>query len=58
MLTIELIQSLCHQGKIQWTNHVMQRLIKRNITREDVKNAIDSEKSSNIILTTFPIPAA
>ena len=57
MLTIELIQSLCHQGKIQWTNYVMQRLIKRNISREDVKNAIASGKVIEYYPDDFPYPS-
>ncbi|MBR1553250.1 MAG: DUF4258 domain-containing protein [Schwartzia sp.] len=39
-MSLEEIQSLCRQGKIQWTNHVQQRMAQRNLTRQDVKTAL------------------
>ncbi len=37
---IEEIKSLCQQSKIEWTNHVQQRILQRGIPRQDIKEAI------------------
>ena len=39
-LNIENIQCLVKDGKIRWTNHVITRLLQRNILQEDVEIAI------------------
>ena len=37
---IDKIISLITEGKIQWTNHVLVRLLQRNIIQEDVEKAL------------------
>ena len=39
-LDIEKIRKLINSEKIRWTNHVVIRLLQRNITQEDVKNVL------------------
>ena len=39
-LNIEKIRKLINSEKIRWTNHVVIRLLQRNITQEDVKNVL------------------
>lgn len=40
LLKIEIIRELLNKGKIDWTNHCLNRLQQRNISIADVKNAI------------------
>ncbi|WP_295919628.1 DUF4258 domain-containing protein [Anaerovibrio lipolyticus] len=35
-----MLKKLCQDGKVEWTNHVAQRLLQRGITRQEVKQAI------------------
>lgn len=39
-LNIDTIKQMIKNGKIRWTNHVIVRLFQRNITREDIENAL------------------
>lgn len=39
-LNIAKIKKLIKDNKIRWTNHVIVRLLQRNITQSDVKEAI------------------
>lgn len=39
-INIEDIIQRVKEGKIRWTNHLIIRLFQRNITQEDIENAI------------------
>ena len=39
-LNINIIKDLIINQKIRWTNHVMIRLLQRNISQRDVENAL------------------
>lgn len=39
-MDINMIKFLVNQGKIRWTNHVIMRLIQRNISQSDVEIAL------------------
>lgn len=39
-LNIDLIKQMVKDRKIRWTNHVMIRLLQRNINQKDVENAL------------------
>lgn len=39
-MNIEIIKNLCQQNKLQWTNHILVRLLQRNIKISDVKETI------------------
>ena len=41
-LDINRIKQLIKDEKIRWTNHIVVRLLQRNITQDDVLNAIKS----------------
>lgn len=49
-MIIEEIKNLCQSGKVQWTEHVMKRLIKRNITRSEVKATL----MTGVIIEEYP----
>ena len=40
MFSIHDIQSLCQKGKIKWSLHVSERLIRRNISPDDILNCL------------------
>ncbi len=39
-LNIDNIKQMVKDGNIRWTNHVIVRLFQRNITQEDIENAL------------------
>ena len=39
-LKIDNIKQMVKDGKIRWTNHVIVRLFQRNISQEDIENAL------------------
>ena len=39
-MNLEIYQKLCMESKILWTQHCLQRMQERNISRADVKNGI------------------
>ena len=39
-LNIDIIRQMIKNEKIRWTNHVMLRLFQRNITQEDIEEAL------------------
>lgn len=39
-LNIDNIKQLVKEEKIRWTNHITLRLLQRNITQNDIENAI------------------
>ena len=43
-LNIDKIKRLVEEEKMRWTNHALIRLFQRNISREDIKNAIMNGK--------------
>ena len=40
ILNIDLIKQMVRQQKIRWTNHSIVRLLQRNITENDIENAL------------------
>ena len=39
-MNFEIYQQLCAESKILWTQHCLQRMQERDISRADVKNGI------------------
>ena len=39
-LNIDLIKQMVKDGKIRWTNHVMNRLLQSNINQRDIEKAL------------------
>lgn len=56
-MNIELIKSLCNDNKLQWTNHILVRLLQRNIKITDVKEAILSGKIIEEYPDDYPHPS-
>ena len=56
-MNIELIKSLCNENKLQWTNHILVRLLQRNIKITDVKEAILSGKIIEKYPDDYPHPS-
>ena len=57
MPMIEEIKSLCRQGKMEWTSHVQQRILQREISRQDVKEAIVSGEIIENYPEDYPFPS-
>ena len=56
-MNIEAIQQMCKANAIRWTEHVMLRLIKRGISRIDVKNALESGEIIEQYMEDYPYPS-
>lgn len=56
-MEIAKIRKYCIEHRIQWTSHVMQRLIKRNILRSDVKTALLNGKIIEEYPSDYPYPS-
>lgn len=56
-MDIEIIKNLCKQNKLQWTNHILIRLLQRNIKISDVKESITSGKIIEEYPDDYPHPS-
>lgn len=56
-LSMEIIRSLCTQNKIIWTSHALVRLIQREISRENVKEALIKGKIIEQYPQDYPHPS-
>ena len=56
-MDIKKIISLINQGKIRWTNHVIMRLIQRNILQSDVENALKNGEIIEQYENDYPFPS-
>lgn len=56
-MEIAKIRKYFIEHRIQWTAHVMQRLIKRNILRSDVKTALLNGKIIEEYPSDYPYPS-
>ncbi len=56
-ISIEKIMQLCRDGRLQWTNHIMIRLVQRDISISDVKSAIDTGKIIEQYPKDYPYPS-
>ncbi len=56
-LDINKIQQLVKNEKIRWTNHVIIRLLQRNITQDDVKKAILNGEIIEEYEDSYPYPS-
>ena len=57
MPDIKILQDLCKNHKIRWTNHILARLIKRHIHQSDVENAILTGKIIEQYPDDYPFPS-
>ena len=56
-LNINIIKQLIKNQKIRWTNHVMIRLLQRNITQNDVENALLNGEIIEEYEDSYPYPS-
>lgn len=56
-ISIEKIRQLCNDGRLQWTNHIMIRLVQRDISITDIKSAINTGKIIEQYPDDFPYPS-
>ena len=56
-MNVEEIRRLCEDNKIRWTEHVMLRLIKRHISRSDVKHALEIGEVIEQYPDDYPYPS-
>lgn len=56
-MNIELIKELVKSQKIRWTNHMVIRLLQRNISQEDIENAILNGEIIEEYENDYPYPS-
>ena len=56
-LNINNIKQMVKDGKIRWTNHVIVRLLQRNITQEDIENALLNGEIIEEYENDYPYPS-
>ncbi len=56
-LNINTIKQMVKDGKIRWTNHVIVRLFQRNITQEDIKEALLNGEIIEEYEKDYPYPS-
>lgn len=56
-INIDILRQMIRDRKIRWTNHVIIRLVQRNITQEDVETAILNGKIIEEYETDYPYPS-
>lgn len=56
-LNINIIKDLIINQKIRWTNHVMIRLLQRNISQRDVENALLNGEIIENYEKAYPYPS-
>ena len=57
MIDIESLRELCKNGSIRWTMHVMKRLILRNISQDEVVQAIQAGEIIEQYPDDYPCPS-
>lgn len=56
-INLDIIKQLVNSRKIRWTNHVLIRLLQRNINQEDVENAILTGEIIEEYENDYPYPS-
>lgn len=56
-LNINIIKKLVKDEKIRWTNHVMIRLLQRNITQSDIEKALLNGEIIEEYENDYPYPS-
>ena len=56
-IDINIIKQMVKNGQIRWTNHTMIRLFQRNISQEDIKNAILNGEIIESYDNDYPYPS-
>lgn len=56
-MNLKVLQDLCADSKLIWTQHCLQRMQERDITRADVKNGIKTGEIIEAYPDDFPNPS-
>jgi len=56
-LNIDIIKQMVTSGKIRWTNHIIVRLLQRNIQQEDIENALLNGEIIEEYENDYPYPS-
>ena len=56
-MNLEIYQKLCSESKVLWTQHCLQRMQERDISRADVKNGIATGEIIEDYPDDFPHPS-
>ena len=56
-LKIDTIKEFVRTGKIRWTNHCIVRLFQRNISQEDIENALLNGEIIEEYENDYPYPS-
>ena len=56
-MNLEIYQKLCAESRILWTQHCLQRMQERDISRADVKNGIKTGEIIEDYPDDFPNPS-
>jgi hypothetical protein len=54
---VEKISHLCSLGAFRWTDHILDRITKRNISREEVKFVVESGEIIEDYPDDYPYPS-
>lgn len=56
-LKVDTIKEFVRTGKIRWTNHCIVRLFQRNISQEDIENALLNGEIIEEYENDYPCPS-
>lgn len=56
-LNIDTIKEMAKKRKLRWTNHVMIRLLQRNIMQRDVENVLSNGEIIEEYENDYPFPS-
>ena len=56
-LNLDIIKLLVHNNKLRWTNHILVRLLQRNITQEDITHALLKGEIIEEYDSDYPYPS-
>ena len=56
-MNLDIYQKLCSESKILWTQHCLQRMQERDISRADVKNGIATGEIIEDYPDDYPNPS-
>ena len=56
-MTIEDIVLLCKERSVRWTNHILERIFRRDISISDVENALSNGEIIEQYPADYPFPS-
>jgi len=56
-MTIENIAKLCNEKSVRWTGHILERIFRRGISMDDVRNALTNGEIIEQYPNDYPFPS-